>query len=200
MLLHRNLGAVAALTEEDVARYSLGGVLIERFGEGYRAVATNGRALIVVESPSEPTELPAYGLEFVGDQPRAIIPGEHFASMFAPRGEGVAVDMKSGAVSMVSAEKGGIVRRDVKTLDGRFPDYATVVPKDAPKFTCEVNPIRFLDMLKCLSELQGDDEYERVTIEFREPETPLVFRGKTSHGQTLIGMVMPLSKSKEAAP
>jgi DNA polymerase III sliding clamp (beta) subunit (PCNA family) len=196
MLLHRNLGAVAELTEEDAARYSLGGVLIERFGEGYRAVATNGLVLIVVESPSEPTKsLPCHGLEFVGDQPRAIIPGDSFASMFTPRGEGVAVDMKHGNVSMVAAEKGGTVRRDVKTLDGRFPDYTAVVPKDAPKFTCQVNPVLVLDMLKCLSELQCDDEDERVTIEFREAETPLVFRGKTVHGQTLIGMVMPMSKS-----
>jgi DNA polymerase III sliding clamp (beta) subunit (PCNA family) len=202
MLLHRNLAPLADVCDDCASvRYSLHGVRVEKTAAGYRAAATNGRILVVVDGP-EATAAPYAGIAYppapVGRW--ALIPRKVFAAAFRMiRGrETVAVDLASCAnrATIYSGVPENCVTRDVKALDGKFPDIAFVLPTTPPKFTCVLGAHLLADLAAALEAFASADyEHETVTVEFRAADQAIVFRMRTGHGQTVTALQMPKTEN-----
>ncbi|MCX7946435.1 MAG: DNA polymerase III subunit beta [Hydrogenophilus sp.] len=136
-LLRRLLSLTAfAMAQQDV-RYYLNGVFLQIVDGTLHAVATDGHRLAHVEEPL--AEPPAAPLE-------AILPRKAVLEL-----ERLLTDSDE-AITLLFAERQvtaalGSVRFTTKTIEGRFPDYQRVLPKN--------NPIRIVfDRIELLKALQ----------------------------------------------
>jgi hypothetical protein len=80
-------------------------------------------------------------------------------------------------------------------IDGRFPDWTTIIPKGSPAFAIRVNPKFLADLLIAMSQMLGED-CQTVTLCFWKPDTPMGVVAKDSAtGLCLDGLLMPLTDS-----
>src|SRR5262249_12463685 len=78
-------------------------------------------------------------------------------------------------------------------IDGRFPDWTTIIPKAAPTFTIKVNPTYLANLLTAVSHMLGD-ENQNVTLCFWKPDVPMAVVAKdAATGLCLDGLLMPLT-------
>lgn len=125
-IIRRVSGAMSAET----TRYYLNGVCLRQKGDAYVAVATDGHRLHC-------SGLPIDGAE--GALDTIIVPRKtvHALLRLAPRGRNVAFSVypvaESSPVVRFEFARGDLsVRITSKTIDGTFPDYERVIPKDLP--------------------------------------------------------------------
>lgn len=127
-VLSRLLHSVSFASAAQDIRYYLNGVLLELDGANVRAVATDGHRMAVCEAKVE-----GEGLE-----PRqAIIPGKTVAELLrlldADSDDSVSIGMNG---TQASFEFGNVAMVS-KLIEGKFPDYQRVIPKDNPNImTC----------------------------------------------------------------
>lgn len=142
-----------AMAQQDV-RYYLNGLLMELEGRVIRMVATDGHRLALCETPY-PKEidknqsiivprkavLELYRLLSDDDSEVEVRVGSNF------------IQIKTAAISFTS-----------KLIDGRFPDYQNVIPKDGnKKATCPREPLRqALSRVSILS----NEKYRGVRLQF----------------------------------
>ena len=109
------LAGVAPFMAKKDVRYYLNCAMIESAAGGLRAVATDGHALAVCDSPG------------AGPGERLLIPREAVEWALKQKGEAVTLEWTEakGLAEMVN-EAGA--RIPVKLIDGRYPDYAAVIP------------------------------------------------------------------------
>lgn len=216
-LLHSNLAPLARASSTDGARYAMQGILIEHLDDlgpdlpaGYRAVATDGRILVLVEGRTEPYErsefpsIPALETAPNGSS-KAIIPARVFTQAMkdAPSGRLVANKPILGRVACVMGEQVSTLAttdletnlvRQPRNVEGRFPDYASVFPETEPAVTISFNAHLLVELLKIAATFTPDDADGVVKIEVRTKNTPLVVRCQTAGGeQKFTGLCMPLS-------
>jgi len=109
-----------SMAQQDV-RYYLNGLLIETSGQHLRAVATDGHRLALSE-----VKLPAKGLA----EQQVIVPRKGVLELQRLlSGEGP-LNIELGS-NHVRIQLEGI-RFTSKLIDGRFPEYQRVIPKDSP--------------------------------------------------------------------
>ena len=107
-----------SMAQQDV-RYYLNGMLLETGGKHLRAVATDGHRLALAEA-----ELGGASL----DQQQVIVPRKGVLELQKLMGGEGAVDIELGA-NHVRIQLEGI-RFTSKLIDGRFPEYDRVIPKE----------------------------------------------------------------------
>lgn len=142
-----------AMAQQDV-RYYLNGLLLELEGRVIRMVATDGHRLALCETP--------YPKEINKNQ-SLIIPRKAVLELYRLLSDdesdieirigGNFIQLKTADISFTS-----------KLIDGRFPDYQNVIPKDGnKKATCSREPLRqALSRVSILS----NEKYRGVRMQF----------------------------------
>jgi DNA polymerase-3 subunit beta len=138
----------AVSTEE--TRYNLSGIYFEKLDSddpvALKLVATDGHRLSLIEKPLP--EVTKFGFE-----KGVIIPrkGMQELSRLLEEGEQVQVAFQENTAIFRKGESTLIMR----LIDGDFPDYNTVIPKDC-KRVLEIERSRFMEMLKRMSIISTD--------------------------------------------
>ena len=107
-----------SMAQQDV-RYYLNGMLLETGGSHLRSVATDGHRLALAEAELDGTSL---------DEQQVIVPRKGVLELQRLMGGEGSVDIKLGA-NHVRIQLEGI-RFTSKLIDGRFPEYDRVIPKE----------------------------------------------------------------------
>ena len=182
------LAAVAPFMAKKDVRYYLNGAMVETAAGGLRAVATDGHALAVCDSPG------------AGPGERLLIPREAVEWALKQKGEAVTLEWTEakGLAEMVN-EAGA--RIPVKLIDGRYPEYAAVIPMLKADRTelAGFNPEILVLVAKCAAGLKkyGDaGRYPAVTLHGNGNNNAAGFElGGLKDGLRVIGVVMPLRDS-----
>ena len=138
----------AVSTEE--TRYNLSGIYFEKLDSddpvALKLVATDGHRLSLIEKPLP--EVAKFGFE-----KGVIIPrkGMQELSRLLEEGEQVQVAFQENTAIFRKGESTLIMR----LIDGDFPDYNTVIPKDC-KRVLELERSRFMEMLRRMSIISTD--------------------------------------------
>ena len=138
----------AVSTEE--TRYNLSGIFFEKMETedpvGLKLVATDGHRLSLIEKPLP--EVTKFGFE-----KGVIIPrkGMQELSRLLEEGEQVQVAFQENTAIFKRGDSTLIMR----IIDGDFPDYHTVIPKDC-KLILEVERSGFMEMLRRMSIISTD--------------------------------------------
>ncbi|MBW2057453.1 MAG: DNA polymerase III subunit beta [Deltaproteobacteria bacterium] len=122
----------AASTEE--SRYNLNGVFLKGFrlesGPIIRMVATDGHRLSLIDKP---------GLEFPNLETGVIIPRKGLLEIRRLMGDGTRKDDgQDGVMYLALSQNNLVAKRDealvfTRLIEGQFPDYESVIPKDNDK-------------------------------------------------------------------
>ena len=141
-----------AMAHQDV-RYYLNGLLLD-IGEGQlRAVATDGHRLAIAEIPVE-----------TGDAARqVIVPRKGISELLRLLGNGeeeVVIELGSNAVQVTLPE----VRLTSKLIDGKFPDYRRVVPKEESTDKSIVVDRELLRQSLARAAILSNDKYRAVRL------------------------------------
>ncbi|MDX1405402.1 MAG: DNA polymerase III subunit beta [Woeseiaceae bacterium] len=107
-----------SMAQQDV-RYYLNGMLLETGGNHLRAVATDGHRLALCEVELEQTDLP---------QQQVIVPRKGVLELQRLLDGDEALEVLFGSNHVRIQLKG--IRYTSKLIDGRFPEYDRVIPKD----------------------------------------------------------------------
>jgi DNA polymerase-3 subunit beta len=154
--LFEMLDKTAYCISQDETRYNINGVYVESLEEGskdiLRFVATDGHRLAMIDRPAE-------GLKPTSN---VIIPKKGIQELkkLLENEEGIA---------LVSVEKGfftvqtGRVTIGIRLVDGQFPDYHQVIPKEV-KTTVSANRLELLAAVKRVALVTTD---KSKTIKFR---------------------------------
>jgi DNA polymerase-3 subunit beta len=113
-----------SMAQQDV-RYYLNGMLLETGGSQVRAVATDGHRLALCQA-----ELDGASLE----EQQVIVPRKGVLELQRLMGGEGMLNIELGA-NHVRIQLGGI-RFTSKLIDGRFPEYDRVIPKDSSNELC----------------------------------------------------------------
>jgi DNA polymerase-3 subunit beta len=141
----------------DETRYSLNGVLIEESGEGrVRMVATDGHRLALIERTTGT----------VGLEKGVILPRKGLAELRKLLEGG-----EEGLVAIGFRENMALAVKDdvqlfMRLIDGEFPDYHRVIPKDNP-YSVKVEQGALLQALKRVSILSSE-RYKGIRMEFKD--------------------------------
>ena len=121
--LHRLIERTSfAMAQQDV-RYYLNGLMLEPAGEVLRAVATDGHRLALCQI--------AVNVGEAGEQ-QVIVPRkgvQELQRLLEDRDTDVQMEIGSNHIRVTTDE----LRFTSKLIDGRFPDYQRVIPKNADK-------------------------------------------------------------------
>jgi DNA polymerase III sliding clamp (beta) subunit (PCNA family) len=205
-LLPANLEKLTAIASGAPSRFAMGGVLVQLDDDGYEVVATDGRILGVVTGPcgdalgfpelDQLTSLPP-------SQTSAVIPARAFSSACKaaatagrrakcePCGH-VAVHLGTATSILACSDGDSAGIQSAPNIEGRFPNYRAILPKEEPKFRIELDP-RLLGALLAVARSLADEERPRVTIEFHAPDRPLVLTVEGNNEQSFVGLIMPLT-------
>ena len=212
MLLNKpSIDAVAQFAGHDDARYMLTGIHLEASGN---LIATDGHMLGIV-TPGEPlpdADFPSVG-QSTGEQP-ALMPctlaldGLMQVSKAIPKKsiqpiikhallDHTATNANGKAVFYVTdLDNPQIV--NVAKLDGTFPNYAAVIPKDPPVYRI-VFDAQLLKRLAVAALTLGKDDKQTTALELEFTASGLQGMKATStnkDGQILTAVVMPLKGTR----
>ena len=140
----------------DETRYSLNGVFIEERGEGkVRMVSTDGHRLSLIER----------GIGSLGLEKGVILPRKGLGELRK------LLEGAEGVVSIGFKENMGLVIKDnvelfMRLIEGDFPDYSKVIPKDNPHLVKMEQEI-LLQVLRRVSILSSE-RYKGVKMELKE--------------------------------
>jgi len=139
----------------DETRHNLNGVLFEATEAGVRMVATDGHRLSMVQR-----ELAgAFNLKR-----GVIVPRKGLLELRRLLSEDQTGECKLGFTETSGVFQRGEVTMVMRLIDGTFPDYQQVIPKEADR-TMTVDRPRLLDTLKRMSLLSSDRSTNAVKLE-----------------------------------
>lgn len=182
------LAAVAPFMAKKDARYYLNCAMVETAAGGLRAVATDGHALAVCDSPG------------AGPGERLLIPRDAVEWALKQKGERVTLEWTDAKGSGELVNEAG-ARIPVKLIDGRYPDYQAVIPMLKADRTelAGFNPEILVLVAKCAAGLKkygGAGRYPAVTLHGNGNNNAAGFElGGLKDGLRVIGVVMPLRDS-----
>jgi DNA polymerase-3 subunit beta len=142
----------------DETRHNLNGVFFETAAGSVKMVATDGHRLALIERPLEGEFNMKRGV---------IVPRKGLAEL-----RRLLDEEGSGACELGFTETSGVFRRGdlqmvMRLIDGQFPDYMQVIPKEADR-TVTVDRPRFLETLRRMSLLSSDRSTNAVKLELSE--------------------------------
>jgi DNA polymerase-3 subunit beta len=142
----------------DETRHNLNGVFFETGQGNVRMVATDGHRLSLVERPAPGNFNMKKGV---------IVPRK---GLFELRR--LLAEESTGACELGFTDNSGVFRRGdlmmvMRLIDGVFPDYMQVIPREADR-TVTVDRPRLLDTLKRMSILSSDRSTNAVKLELQK--------------------------------
>jgi DNA polymerase-3 subunit beta len=146
----------------DETRYSLNGVFIEESDQGkVRMVATDGHRLAFDQR----------NLSSLGLSKGVILPRKGLAELKKLLESG-----EDGVVSLGFKENMGLVIKDkvelfMRLIEGDFPDYTKVIPKDNPNIA-KIEHNEFLQAIRRVSILSSE-RYKGIKLEFKEDKVSI---------------------------
>ena len=200
LTLPRNLASLARICpKENTTRYAQSCVNVKTTDQGYRAEATDGRIMAIVQGTSSPSSHPdcnqclkqmaSEALDSGQDGVVSmLVPASFWAQIFKMKGKEPihlhSVDDKN----LVAGQNGSTITGTVG--EGRFPNTDAIIPKKGPLYSVRFSPslmIALLEVAKAISPEQG------VDLHFWGPDKPLALTLRTEEGQTLDALIAPLS-------
>lgn len=172
------LKAVAIAASKEATRYYLNGVQIEITERGLVLVATDGHRLIAAQCETEPTQSPCSGivpLDFINKI--KIDKSTDFAEFTLVANE---IRLEYGANVYVS-----------KLIDGTYPDWRRIVPKDASNAPAQFNPLYLADFAKAMKQA-SDSKNPLPIINHNGENAALVELGDIGAGNLWLGVIMPM--------
>jgi hypothetical protein len=173
---------VAVSTEE--TRYYLNGINLEFTPDGVIMAATDGHRMIVLRQP--------YGEHAAtGAHASVIVPRDLVAKLkINPRMKTLdTTDLTIGDDGKLTFEHAGEMFGGAR-VDGSFPDYRRVVPKDLDGKPAQYNPQYLADFAKARKELGGDRTTSPVVR--YNGEGPAIVDFAWDTGFEAFGVIMPL--------
>jgi DNA polymerase III subunit beta len=140
----------------DETRYNLNGVFVEEIKDGMvRMVATDGHRLAMIDR----------GIGALGLGKGVILPRKGLAEL-----RRLLEGAEDGLVSVGFKENMGLVVKDnvelfMRLIEGDFPDYSKVIPKDNPQLA-RLEQDDFLHALRRVS-LLSSERYKGIKMEFK---------------------------------
>jgi hypothetical protein len=188
LYLPRNLAGLAKIASNDPGRYALAAVRVLDPGDGtYRLEATDGRRLAVVRGDNERAAYPAVEEAPFPPGPAALIPLEEWGQAFRlgvkHRPVGLTLGEQDFLFAVETASFAG------KPAEGRYPDFAPVLPQAAAVVSFRVNP----DVLAGLLSLAKGLGMDAIHVLWWSPGHPVGLAGQNDQGQFLDALLMPLS-------
>ena len=155
----------AVSTEE--TRYNLSGIYFEKLEAedpvGLKLVATDGHRLSLIQKPLP--EVAKFGFE-----KGIIIPRKGMQELSRLLEEGERVEVKFHEnTAIFRIEESTLIMR---LIDGDFPDYNTVIPKDC-KRVLEIDRARFMEMLRRMS-IISTDRYRGIRCKIRPENMEII--------------------------
>jgi hypothetical protein len=204
LLLPPNLAGLARLSAADAhARFATEGVQLRSTARGYRAAATDGRVLGVVDGdlPELPEHYPAIPALAAapGAAAEAVLPADAWKKAFAALPKKAAVKAKPilGNLAVAIGEKGSVLAStdlDADSvlqpahLDGRFPAVEKVLDLGRPRASFRVSAGLMLRLLQA-AEAFAEEGLAPLTVELHKG---LVAVRAGREGQEFTGLVVPL--------
>ena len=182
--LGRALSQVRYAASNEEYRAIFRGVQLEFSERGFRTVASDGYRLALFDLPkSQPFAK------------KAVVPARSVDELVrvlrSAEGE-VVLALGPGTLGLAMPQEEGTLRMAVRLMEGEFPDYERVIPKDFPlRASLEVEPFR--EALKRVSVL-ADKQNHRVDLFLEEGRALLSAEGDYGKGQEEV------SVSLEGAP
>lgn len=139
----------------DETRHNLNGVFFEASAEGVRMVATDGHRLSLVER------------RLVGDfgmKKGVIIPRKGLFELRRLLSEEGTAGAELGFTETSGVFRRGDLTMVMRLIDGQFPDYMQVIPKEADR-TLQIDRPHMLETLKRMSLLSSDRATNAVKLE-----------------------------------
>lgn len=191
--LHRNLKELASLTAdyEHVRFDATTGVRLLDLDNGlYRAEATDGRVLGIVQGPSDPTACP---FPDPLDGVRELVIGSNdWTKAFA-------LDKNAKTIAAISDGKRAVQFCSLtqtlrgQPVEGRYPEVNRVIPTGTPLFTVKVNILYFMRILKVCAAF-CEEGCKSVDMHYYGSKAGVIgFSCRNAeHGQTLDALLVPL--------
>jgi len=183
--LQRALAQVRYAASNEEYRAIFRGVQLEFSERGFRTVASDGYRLALFDLPkSQPFAK------------KAVVPARSVDELVrvlrSAEGGEVVLALGPGTLGLAMPQEEGVLRMAVRLMEGEFPDYERVIPKDFPlRASLEVEPFR--EALKRVSVL-ADKQNHRVDLFLEEERALLSAEGDYGKGQEEV------SVSLEGAP
>ena len=221
MLIPKSVFSTVQAASKDPSRYQLCGVYLERVADRKcRAVATDGKQLTEVtwNEEDDPEDHPHGTVPVEGFS--AIVPSTDMKSLerMAPKSprpilENVALDEHPSMngqpfhLPFVSTDLDATQKRDVRAVEGTYPDYKSVINVTAYSggFQIRFNPYILANQLLTVAKCAGMKKNGNgtVVLAFREPirgdkhsqpeRHPVQIWAKSEDGQIEVtGLAMPL--------
>ncbi len=206
ILLPPNLAGLVKLAATEEGRYAMEGVMLEITPQGYRAIATNGKVLGVIEGPpvdafANYPDLPGLAKATNGAT-SGIIPSEAWTQGFKmiPKKMAKHNPILNSLCCILGANEVHFGATDLdraptsynRLLEGRFPDYRQVFPREDSVVQITVNPLLLIEVLKVAAAVAPADDC-KVTLTIHSPKVPMSVKAKNGTGQSFTGLVMPLT-------
>lgn len=201
-LINKKHLAVRKVASNDETRFVLNGVLVEETkNNGVRTVATNGRALAVIETTGdiEAKDFPVLSeLDSVtGIKEKGIVPNETIDKVRKAIPKKVKLPILSNALMKIGEEKVTFATTNLENasiipsrlIQGDYPNWSQVIPKTEPKAVVNVDPTLLIDLLSVATE--AINKGESVRIELNGELNPIKITAG-SKGTTFTGVLMPM--------
>jgi hypothetical protein len=166
----------------------------------YRAEATDGRRLAVVQGPfdasAEPYDwLPA---DWNAEDGEAFVPRDSWDEAFKlpdslRKGRPIGLTTTEGGAVVLGCEgsKIGLPPNEI----GRWPNVSQVLPKRPASVVIRFDPTMLLDILKLAAALHSDSPW--VELLYFGKDVPFGIVTANDSGQSLDALVVPLTPTKE---
>jgi len=168
-----------AVSKEDY-RAIFRGVQLEFSERGFRTVASDGYRMALFDHP-----IPQAATRTV------VVPGwsvDQVLRALAAAEDDVALSWRPGFLGVETHAPWGVIRMAVRLMEGVFPNYERVIPKDFPlRASLEVEPFR--EALKRVSVL-ADKQNHRVDLFLEERRALLSAEGDYGKGQEEVSVVL----------
>ncbi len=207
-LIPRSFGYLVESASSESVRYALTGVLVEFDKKTTKGIASNGTQLILAEVPSvSPSKFPNVGLNGI-DFKRVILESGALAKATSqvPKKPSLGIfnniainkeDEKSKKITLVTADAGSKTIEESEEIEGNFPDWKAVIPKDDKKdiFIC-VDARKLANLLETIMRIAELGKYSNhaVKIHIRGKDSAMkvtTFNKETNINVT--GVLMPLA-------
>jgi DNA polymerase III sliding clamp (beta) subunit (PCNA family) len=199
LLLPANLGELARATAKPHrGRPAMSGVYLEVCEDEYEAVATDGRQLAMVRgrATADPLSFPACEAlaELPPSRDSAVIPRDQWQEAFrgAPKGGEVAVHLGQSAAVLCTSDGDEEQARRAPNVEGKFPDYRSVLPTKEPVVRIRFDPDLLLNLVKIARSFSAGPDKGGVTLEVWAADKPITLKCGTEE-QQFTGLLMPLA-------
>jgi hypothetical protein len=188
VFLPKNLAALAGVAAKEATRYSANALRVLDPGDGtYRVEVTDGKRLAVVRGPCAHESGPAPNPSPLG-LASVLVPVAEWKAAFRMGGKQWPVALSAQGSSFHLAVGEQSVTGSAP--EGRFPDFASVLPKRPAPFAFCVDPLLMIGLLQAAAALEPTGG---VGVLFYGPDKPVGLVARNDAGQFFDGLLMPLT-------